>query len=304
MKQLDLNASITDIGSKRIVNYSEIAAKDIFEKVKCEDQDFIMNGSKWQQSELLQGAMFLNETLQQPPLSPEMSYVFFTINLVFTIIQIYFHSLIIKMTWRETKKNKQLMMCKALMGYAIALPVFEIICSSYALIIMPNMYPPAETIGPWFCFTTEYIFHYVIIYTGIFSLLVAVMKYLWIVHNDKMKIFGEAKAISLFLILHFAIPLVVSFINLVSNGNKDHMNVVDQCWGHTEQTENDENALLDYFCYYRRYEIKQYIGENASHFFEPVLRVTCGCLKIFYFLSLFNILEFVVYFYLWKHLNG
>ena len=295
---------IMDIGSKVTVNYSEIAGKYTFENVKSEDQYVIMNESRWQQSELVQGAMFLNETLQHSPLSPELSYMFLLICLVFMIPQIYLHSLIIKMTRRETKKNKQPMLCKALKGYAIALPVFQLICGGYTHIIIPHMYPPAETIGSWFCFSIEYIYHYFVMYGVIFSLLVGVMKYLWIVHNDKMIRVGETKAISLLLMSHFAIPLVLSFVNLVSNGNKDHVNVVDQCWGNTEQTENDENGVLDYFCYYRRYQIKEYIGENAGNFFEPVLRVTCGCMKIFYFLSISNIIEFVVYFYLWKHLNG
>ena len=196
------------------------------------------------------------------------------------------------------------MMCKTLIWYAIAMPVWEMIAGGYTFGIIPHMYPPVETIGPWFCFSIEYIFHYFIMYTGIFSLMVAVMKYLWIVHNDKMKLFGEAKAISLFLILHFAIPMVVSAVNLVSNGDKDHFHAVDQCWGNTEEAENDENGVLEYFCYYRRYEIKQYIGENAGNFLEPVLRATCGFVKIFYLLSLSNTIEFVVYFYLWKHLNG
>ena len=304
MKRLGLMDVIMDIETKEIVNRSEITAKYIFENGKCEEQDFISNSSRWQQSELGQGAMILNETLQQSPLSPEMSYTFLSINCAFMLPEVYLHSLIIKMTRRETKKKEQPLMCKALMCYAIALPVFQIISWAYTFGIIPHMYPPAETIGTWFCFSVEYIIHYGAIHIGMFSLLVAVMKYLWIVHNDKMKLHGEAKAIALFLILHFGIPLIVSLINLVSNGNKDHMWVVEQCWGNPVEAENDENGLLDYFCYYRQYQIKKYIGENAGNFFEPVLRATCGCLKIFYFLCILNIIEFVLYAYLCKYLNG
>ena len=195
-------------------------------------------------------------------------------------------------------------MCKALMCYAISMPVFQIIVWSYTFGIIPHMYPPAETIGPWFCFLVEYSFHYGLLHIGMFSLSVAAMKYLWIVHNDKMKLFGEAKAIALFLILHFGIPLVLSLLNLVSNGNKDHLYVVEQCWGNPVKARNEENGLLDYFCYYRQYEIKKYIGENAGNFFEPVLRATCGCLKIFNFLCMSNIIELFLYVYLCKHLNG
>ena len=286
-----------------MANNSEVATEDILQKSKCGDQDLNMNDSSWQEFELLQDVTFSNETLQQPSLSPEKSYVFIIICTVFMVPGIYLHSLIIKMVCREKKKTEYTLMSKALFCYAVVFPVFQMIGIGYVFGIIPHVYPPADTIGSWFCFSIEYTSHFIGIYVGILSLLVAVMKYRWIVHNDKMARFGEENAINLFLILHFGIPLVVSLINLVSNGNKDIIPVVDECWGHTEKTHIDENGVLEYFCYYRRYDIKKYIGEKAGNFFEPVLRGTCGCLKILYFIFFSNITELMAYVYLWKHLD-
>ena len=89
MKLMYLIDDIMDIENKGIANYSEITPKDTLEKGGCEGQDFFTNSSRGQHSQQVQDAIFLNTTLHQSPLSPEMSYIFLTIYVVFMLPELW-----------------------------------------------------------------------------------------------------------------------------------------------------------------------------------------------------------------------
>ena len=300
------DGNVSAVESKGMKNDSQLVINNILNTI-LEEQNAVANSSAKQQSELPPDVTNSNGMQQQLPISSEMAYSFLVLILILSIPLYYFHYLIFRMTRREQKKKEQPLMTQALIIYAVVFPVSISLSAAYGIGILPHVYPPAEVLGSWFCFLVEYIVHFSGMYAGMFSLLSAIMKYRCMVHNHHLKCYGEDKAVKLLVTLHLVIPSVVSFVNLVSNGDKDHLTTVDQCWSHQSEPKNVDDRFLetigDYFCYNRQYQVKEYFGDAVSTFIEPVLRFICGSQKVVSFLLMSNIIEIFVYYYLCQHLD-
>ena len=133
------------------------------------------------------------------------------------------------------------------------------------------------------------------------------MKYWFVVHNAKAKKLGIERSLTIFIMIHLLITTVIPLLNLASTGDVDDSYWVNQCWGHgvrnSEIEKNFWNVVGEQFCYFRVYQIDYYIGKRASEFLEPCLRVLCGGLTLFKVLFGSNLIELIIYFKLFKHID-
>ena len=268
-----------------------------------------MNDSGRKKPEDFEVVIYNNETSQQYSLGSELSLSFLGINITLLVPMIYFCRLIMLMAKRESKTKKDMLLGSALMCFAVLLPVLVFVVPVANLFgVLSLIYPAAEILGAWYCHLLELVAYFTAIYMGIFSLLSAVLRYRYIVGNEKGEIIDKDKAKKTLLIFHLTIPAVVALLHSISNGEKDQLLWVNKCWGHKEtKTPHEENDFIyyigDVFCYDRKYEIEHYVGTTAANVFEPVLRVICGGLTVFYMVFLSNVIELILYFIIFTNMN-
>ena len=244
-------------------------------------------------------------------LDTKISIILFATDLSFLIPNFYFHYLIYRMVFRKDRKNSQVIIQNLLACYSILVPIttfFNVFL--YLNIVLQYAHPPSEAFGEWFCFAYEYFAHATGIYLGAFSLFTAMMKYWFIVDNARSKSFGEEKGRNIFLILHLTIPLMIAALNSISNGQKDHIYVVNICWGHPisknevrNSNTTQDNESMDMLCSNQQYQTRYYLGETTSYYLDPLLRLICGSINMFYFLFCSNMCELILYALVYRYLN-
>ena len=237
------------------------------------------------------------------------SIIFFTIDMIILCSHCYFHRLIRRMIFRKDSKKANVSIIQNLLScYSTIVPFTFSIVFTYLNIVLQYINPPSEIFGEWFCFAYEYFAHSTGLYLGTFSIFTAGMKYWFIVHNAKARVYGEEKAKRLFLVLHIALPVIMAAMNSISNGNKDQIYVVNICWKQFPEALNNyttkDRSLTDRFlCLDRTYNIEPYIGESATIYLEPFLRIICGSISVFYILFCSNMGELIIYWLIFKYLN-
>ena len=243
-------------------------------------------------------------------LDMQTSFILIVADLIVLILNFYFHYLIHRMALRKDRKNSQLVIQNLLACYSVLVPITFLIVFIYLNILLPYAYPPSEIVGEWFCFAYEYFAHAAGIYLGAFSLFTAAIKCWFIVDNARAKGFGEEKIRAIFLVLHLMIPIIISALNSISNGTKDHIYVVNICWSQSETSNkihnnslSDVNESMDMLCSNRQYQTRYYLGESASYYIDPVLRIMCGSIHMFYLLFCSNMCELLLYGLVYRYLN-
>ena len=242
--------------------------------------------------------------------NPELSTTLFCLEAVFLSASFYLHYCLYRSTTRKDFRNKIFIIGKLLTCYSVIAPIITSYGFIYGNVFLTYNYPNSETLGSWFCYANKYVCHTTIMYFGAFTLFSGVMKYGFIVHNDKVKNFGEERAKHIVLNWHLVIPAIMSALNVISTGNVDHMSGISRCWikeTFTSPAQNvsrlDTQSSTDLFCQDRKYEVSQYLGEDVALYIEPILRTICAVVSSFYILTTCNMVELVLYFLLFKRLD-
>ena len=249
-----------------------------------------------------------NSTASDLLLSTTAHYIFLGIDFILITPLFYFHFLKRAMLTRENKKKGQNFMKNLLEGYVWTIPISFVIVALYINVLTAFIEPPAMWIGSWFCTIFELFGHIDVFYIGGFSFWAALIKYWFIVHNKKATKFGEEKAERILFIAHIVVPLFFSSLNSISNGRIDQVFWVDHCWGESKHpngtAENSEhNSFEKLLCFDRNYTLPTYFDVSIANVVTKTLRVTCGGLKIFYLIFLSNMVEFFLYFLIFRYLN-
>ena len=249
-----------------------------------------------------------NSTSSNLLLSPQTHFIFLGIDVILITPLLYFHYLMRAMLKRENKKKGQNLIKDQMKAYVWIIPVSFVVIGLYINVLTFFVDPPSIWIGPWFCIIFELFGHVDIVYIGGFSLWAAVIKYWFIVHNKKATHFGEAKAKRILFVIHILIPILFGFLNSLSNGRKDQVFWVDHCWGQDKYSKVDnsgseKNALGELLCANRNYTFPNYFGEKVAVAVTQILRMTCGSLKLFYLIFLSNMIEFILYYLIFRYLN-
>ena len=239
-------------------------------------------------------------------LSPDVASVFLSLDILIGAIGVFLHYLIRKMVNREETKEP-ILLGNVLRAYTWTYLFLTLFITINVHGILAFLYPVVDIIGPWYCFVVEFLSHSLSSYFACHSVLVATMKYYCIVHREKVDGIGRERVKKIFLVTYLVGVGVIATLNSLSNGAYDQRYWVNMCWGR-----NNVASSLDYgfwhsikgtFCYNREYELVPYIGQQASNFFEPILRVMCGGVTIFYIIFATNVLELFIYYSLFKYLD-
>ena len=154
--------------------------------------------------------------------------------IVHKVIQALLYSLgvfvqqkIISVCWKE-KDGKVWMIHMAhsistILYFAFYLPFFTVTSQ------IPNL--ADQYTGEWFCYLATFVITYGFTIITFNSLLIAVMKYVFIVRNEDVRMYGDEKALKLFLMVDLIFPFLVAafacvtrdFEGFASLNSSDHL---------------------------------------------------------------------------------
>ena len=92
-------------------------------------------------------------------------------------------------------------------------------------------HPLNEIIGQWYCALGWFLIHLCGTIISFYSLTVAIMRYLFIIHEESVEKYGKKKAQEICLWLIIAIPLIMVLWEGANGSEIDLMSVVNKCNG-------------------------------------------------------------------------
>ena len=160
------------------------------------------------------------------------------------------------------------------------------------------IHPANEVIGNWFCFVGSFICHLWLYIVLFHSFIVALMRYFFIVHQEKVEAYGKEKVKRIFFFLSFLVPLTLDIWNQLNFRELDGISVVNRCYGMNHKTflieASTSNTAKLSLCKYENFE------EDVAH---GLRYVSCFTSTFITVLMGFNLTESVIYCMTFSHIR-
>ena len=162
------------------------------------------------------------------------------------------------------------------------------------------IHPLSEVIGSWYCRFTRivgYLYFHTILQH---SFVVALMRYLFIVHKEWVQKHGKAKIKRAFLILTFFMPVLMELWGILENDDLDHFLFINRCSGIDHKLFLSNQATLKAFsCHFENSDTNELVTGYSG-----IIRKT-GCVTKVVLLSLLglNVSEGFIYFAIFSHMK-
>ena len=120
-------------------------------------------------------------------------------------------------------------------------------CTLYFLFVIPFWHistsiPHLSVVtGEWLCYLSAFVTLYGFFIITPNSLLVAIMKYMFIVHNETWLRLGDRKAQRMFMCINLMVPFVLTTISCVAKDFEAYSELTS-CFGMTEQIKTQYNT--------------------------------------------------------------
>ena len=210
------------------------------------------------------------------------------------IVGLYMHYLVLRMSKRDETLLNCLLPDFAL-NFLVGGPAMYIISS--IILVLPD--PANEMFGIWFCHMASILGYVWLFKVWLFSLLVAILRYLYVVHNEKIQEYGLARVQRIFRILFWAIPTGLMILHLAFRTDHEPTILANRCYGWSLESSSSTNwwyTVKQKFCFYRDYGF-------TNRFAEYGLKMGCGVNQFVRILLLSNLPEGVIYYRVHKHLK-
>ena len=233
----------------------------------------------------------------QPTQKPLIALLFIALKIIILIVGGYLH---VKVFKQMTKENGILKDVTRLFTCANSLlwPFLTFFSG-----ITDFIHPMNKVAGQWFCDVCEFIFYFLGNIMTFHSLVAALMRYVFIVHREKVSRFGKEKAKRLFFYLSFSLPMLVSLWELVNGTELDSMSFINKCNGKHHKTflleSSTTNVARRNFCGFEDYQLT----DIWSQIIALIRRISCIANKIIMVVMGLNVVEGLLYWQIWTHIN-
>ena len=236
------------------------------------------------------------------------SFFFLLVNVTCLFPMFYFCELIRLMVRREQVKKEDTILSKVLQYYSALMPISVLFLILSVNVAMSFVYPVSLELGAWSCYGFQLLAHICVVYLGILSAITATIRYKFAKKHQVNTPEVKERQKNVFLVLHLVIPIIVSVLNFLIIGDNDDTFWVNHCWEHNDsQAQGNETTMLGQIaektCYNREFHVENYVSTTAADIIEPMLRVACGGIGIFYLVYMSNIVEIFMYLIVFKHIN-
>ena len=118
-----------------------------------------------------------------------------------------------------------------------------------AVIILINMMNFVHSLPPNFtdyiCPVFQFTIYFSVNLVTFHSFVSASMRYLFIVHTDKVNEYGKERVKTIFHALSIVIPLIVTLWKVFDGSEVDSMSFINKCYGHHHRVFLIENKVVD-----------------------------------------------------------
>ena len=237
----------------------------------------------------------MNETIDQPtsqPISSTSAIVFMALTGAMLIPIEYMYYLVLKMGERDKTLLNSLLPSNARI-YLVGAPIMYIFAC--IIIFLPD--PAKDVIGVWFCHTGSIVLYTILFRAWIFSLLVSILRYLYVVHHTKIKQYGLEKIEKIFRAVFWLVPLTLMVLHHSMRTNYDPTPWINHCYGNPQESSNRLWYKIErQFCVYNMYDVENTVVQYT-------LRILCGMNVGVSAIAFSNISEAFVYFQIYRYLK-
>ena len=155
------------------------------------------------------------------------------------------------------------------------------------------LYPLSQFTGVWFCHVAYFVKLFGIGHTYTYSLVIAILMYIFVVHKEKIDAFGKQKAKKVFLSLYMLMLMLLGiavFANTIFlNGYVEYL----ACFG--TDKEKKDRSIVDYIVGFCAFKPMQPNG-LLQYFIYVTTECVCVFHSIMFWLCYCNLLEAFFYY--------
>ena len=235
----------------------------------------------------------------QPVQNPTIGLVFFLIRVPLVILGEFLYVKQLALIKRETGLVNDV---SKLFAYVqmIFWPIWLLFTTSTDF-----LHPLNELAGQWFCDVGWFSVHLGCNIIAFHSFIVAVMRYCFVVHNEKFSKGNRKKKMKrLFFVMSFCVPLWIVAWDGIEGSNLDELSFINKCYGKHHEVflieSSSLNVLKRNFCEFdNRDGTENWFGGFAATFW----RVSCISRTAIQIIMAFNFTEAIIYFSTLSHIT-
>ena len=173
----------------------------------------------------------------------------------------------------------------------------------FMITITNFLYPLNEIIDPWFCSLVQPINSFLILSTVSHSFITSLMRYVFIVHSEKVNRLGKESVKKMFLFLSIALPLLITIWKEIDGSELHFISYFNKCKAKHDRVflieTSTTNVLKKSFCAMEPYDERNPI----SFIFAILKQIFCAASTFTIVIIGSNFTEGIVYFKLFSFIT-
>ena len=232
----------------------------------------------------------------QPLKEPEIGIIICSIRLILILIGEFVHSRVLILIKKENGLVKEVTMICTITSM-IVWPFWVIFTSGTDFV-----HPINEIIGKWFCSLSNLFMFYSFSIISFNSFIVAAMRYLFIVHKEKVEMFGKQKTKNIFLLLNVFVPAILVVLDVIENSELNPLSYINKCNGVDHKVFLADTSTLHIakrnFC-----APAISVGTDSYGVLEMIKRTCCIVKLVVVLVMGLNFFEGIIYFRIFSHID-
>ena len=233
----------------------------------------------------------------QPVPDPKLGIIFFMIRTTIIIIGEFIQFKVLKLVEKENGLVNKIAKLYIL-TLMISSPIWLVFLTTTDFVHSLN-----EILGKWYCTSMRLFVYLSFSIIAFHSVSVAFMRYFFIVHEKKIKVYGRKKIEHLFLLLNFFVPVVLVVWDQFDATDLDAMSFLNKCNGLYHKVFLVDTSTLNVvkrnFCQHK------IDNENGpmDEMFVAFKRFSCIARKSLIMILGFNFTEAILYYKIFSYIK-
>ena len=164
------------------------------------------------------------------------------------------------------------------------------------------IYPLHEIVSPWFCSIAVLMNMFFLLVTSSHSFLSSLMRYILIVHSEKVSVWGKEKVKKLFIFLSIFLPLLIALWKQIDGSELHPISYVNKCYGKHDRVflveTSTVNVLKKSFCAMETYDE----GDPIALIIAMLKQLFCAASTITIIVIGSNLSEGIIYYKLFSYM--
>ena len=162
---------------------------------------------------------------------------------------------------------------------------------------------PSEIVQ-WICPIAWFVIYISLNFSNAHSCFTAIMRYFFIVHNERVQLIGKQKVKKYFHVISILVPLLITLWKAIDGSELDSFSMFNKCYGKHHQTflveTSTTNVFKKNFCNMPNYHNMNGYVEVIEAITKNILCLTSTCAMI---LLGSNLTEGIIYYLLFSYMN-